>query len=438
MAIEVRVPRLGWSMDEGTLTEWLKRDGDHVRPGDALFVLEGEKATQDIESIDEGILRLPPGSPQAGAAVKVGQIVAWLVAEGETLDVAAPTSSSNVAASISAAPLPPQRPEAPRPVVPSARPIGLGPAARRQARQLAASQGAKVLGLAQSRIVPQADRPSAPQAAAAHASPRARRAARSLGIDWRGIVGTGSGGRIRERDVVASANQPASGSHSGLTAVRRTIAQRMVDSHLATAPVTLHTQVDASRLVALRQEYRSSASTGDQVPSYLDFLARLAALALARHPNMNALWRDGRIETVDAVHIGIAVDTDFGLLVPVVRDVLSLGFRELAASSKELAALARARQLTVEQMQGGTFTISNLGNYGVDTFTPILHDGQAAILGVGRIRRQPVVVGEQVVPGDVLSLSLTFDHRINDGGPAARFLQTLCEMIEHPAPALIG
>ncbi len=170
------------------------------------------------------------------------------------------------------------------------------------------------------------------------------------------------------------------------------------------------------------------------MPSYTDILVLLCACALAQHPVLNSRWENDRIVLADGIHIGIAVDTDAGLLVPVVRDVPRLSLAQLAAQTRDLIERARQRQLAVAELQGGTFTVTSLGAFGIDAFTPILNPPECAALGVGRIQRCPVVDGEQIVIRDRLTLSLTFDHRITDGAPAARFLQTLRGLIENPPP----
>jgi pyruvate dehydrogenase E2 component (dihydrolipoamide acetyltransferase) len=164
---------------------------------------------------------------------------------------------------------------------------------------------------------------------------------------------------------------------------------------------------------------------------------KLTALALGEHPALNSRWEGEHIIEFRAVHMGIAVDTEAGLLVPVVRDAVESTLRQIAARTRDLLARARRRQLRAEEMQGGTFTISNLGPFGIDAFTPIIQYPQCAVLGIGRIRSEPVVRDDRVVPGERLTLSLTFDHRIVDGAPAARFLQSLGHLIENPAPRLM-
>ncbi|MBI1918397.1 MAG: 2-oxo acid dehydrogenase subunit E2 [Planctomycetes bacterium] len=218
---------------------------------------------------------------------------------------------------------------------------------------------------------------------------------------------------------------------------RRIIAERMLASLRATAPVALTTTADATNLANLRAQFKAAARSSEVVPGYTDFLVKLCAVALRDHPMLMARWDGDHLIVPEGIHIGIAVDTEAGLLVPVLRDVPSLGLRQLAARTRELTERARAGQLTAEEMSGGVFTISNLGSFGIDTFTPIINYPECAILGVGRLRRQPEVVEERVVARDVVSLSLTFDHRTVDGAPAARFLDALRKCIENPAPWLV-
>jgi pyruvate dehydrogenase E2 component (dihydrolipoamide acetyltransferase) len=226
-----------------------------------------------------------------------------------------------------------------------------------------------------------------------------------------------------------------------IDATRRTIADRMMQGAHQTAPVTLTTSVDATNLVNLRAQFKTVASDqgapGATSVGYTDIVVKLAAVALQRHPVLNARWDGDRIVQDRGIHIGVAVDTDAGLLVPVIRDVPRLMLREVAARARDLAARARRRALNVDELQGGTFTITNLGPFGIETFTPIINVPQCAVLGMGRIVRQPVAMESQIVVRDRLMMSLTFDHRIADGAPAARFLQTLCSLIENPSPWLM-
>jgi pyruvate dehydrogenase E2 component (dihydrolipoamide acetyltransferase) len=363
MATPITVPRLGWSMDEGTFVGWLKRDGEPVRPGEPLFSLESDKATEQIEAIDAGVLRIPPDGPKPGDKVTVGQVLAQLVAEGEAVPAVAAAA----------------------------------PARRKVA-----------------------------------VTPRARRAARELGVDWSGIRGSGKGGRIRERDVRA-----AGGTRGGRliphTNLRRTIAARMVASVTQAAPVTLHTRADATQLIHLRDRHKANGET----PGYTALMVKLTAAALQQHPLLQAQWRDDGLFIPDRTDVAFALDTDNGLLAPVVRGADRLTLHDVAARIRELTAQARAGGIGGEAMRDATFTVTNLGAWGVDAFTPILHLPQCALLGVGRIVREPAVVGNEIVPREQMTLSLTFDHRVLDGAPAARFLDTLRGYVEQPDPWLV-
>ena len=382
MPIPVTIPRLGWNMEEGTFVEWLKADGANVRPGDALFRIEGEKATEEIESLDGGILHFPPDGPKPGDRVAVGAVIGYLLRPGE----AAPESS----------------PE----------PTGERPSSAQRASAGAAGSPAAT---SRARATPAA-------------TPRARRLAERNGIDWSLLEGTGKGGRIRERDVAGSSSTRRT-LQTPLTPIRRAIATRMVESLHSTAPVTLTSVADATNLVVFREQFRAQ---GEPAPSFTDLFVKLAAMALLEHALLASRWTDAGIVPSERIDIGFAVDTDAGLLVPVIRDVPALSLAELAARSRELIERARSGTLSASEMRGGCFTVTNLGAYGIDAFTPIINPPECAVMGVGRIARQPVMDADRVVGRDLVTLSLTFDHRIVDGGPAARFLQTVARWIEKP------
>ena len=409
MAIEITLPRQGWSMEEAAFVEWIKKDGDEVKAGEPLFAVETDKAVQEIESLDAGILRLTPKSPQKGDTVRVGDVLGYLVAAGET----APTVTS----------APPTKAEE------------------------AALPGGVQVGTAVPAVCKRRGEAPLPQTVTGlPVSPRAARRAMQEGVDLRAVQGTGKGGRIRESDVVAAlqggsapaaaasapampAVPPIPGRDEKMATLRRTIADRMHRSKTVTAPVTLTTRVDADALVALREEMKAKAGE-KSVPAYGDIIMREVAQALQEHPALNARWEDDHLRFPDAVNIGFAVDTEAGLVVPVVHDAAKRALQELADLTRDLAERAKARRLTPEEMTGGTFTITNLGMAGIDAFTPIINWPECAVLGVGRIMKEPVVKGAKVVIGDRLWLSLTFDHRIVDGAPAARFLEALRGRIE--------
>lgn len=466
MASEITVPRLGWSMEEAAFTEWLKRDGDYVSAGDMLFVIEGDKAAQEIESFDAGVLRLGPDAPQPGDTVKVGQVIGYLLAEGEPAPWESRSGDGGDAANHGGA----NGDENARPSAGSPSPVA-GPDARRLARQLGVDL-ARVSGSGRGgRIAPEDVRAASRDGSsptrrespgihgssgnrAAVASPRARRLASELGIDWQTLNGSGRGGRIRERDVRAAEKsaihrplpqQPprphdAAATVTSLSPTRRTIAERMVASLRSSAPVTLTTRATAGNLLGLRAQFKAAAqSPATAVPTVTDIVMKLTAAALDQHPALNSRWEGESVVSPGTIDIGIAVDVEYGLVVPVMRDVARLGLRELADKSRDLAERARARRLSAEELAGGTFTVTNLGALGIDAFSPIINPPQTAILGIGAVRRVPIVLpDDRIVPGDTMTLSLTFDHRAVDGAPAARFLQTLVAMIENPAAWLVA
>ncbi len=212
-----------------------------------------------------------------------------------------------------------------------------------------------------------------------------------------------------------------------LSGVRKATAERLRKSNDATVPATLTTTADVTEMVRRRAQAKSA---GEPAPSVTDFFVRAAALALVQHPMLAARWADDHLVLPDKIDVGIAVDTDAGLLVPVVQDAAVLSVAEIAVRARELIERAQQSKLTAKEMSGGVFTITNLGMFGIDAFTPVINWPECAVLGVGRIRRVPVFVDDQVTPRDHVTLSLTFDHRIVDGAPAARFLQTLVRNLE--------
>ncbi|NQV24098.1 MAG: 2-oxo acid dehydrogenase subunit E2 [Rhodopirellula sp.] len=400
MAIEITVPRLGWSMDEGTFGEWLKVDGEFVEPGEPIFTLESEKSVQEVESVDGGFLRLCPDGPQEGDTVTVGTLIGFLLEENEDMPVASGVATA-----------------------PPAAPAAVSPAMCAEVEQEERSTS------------PNHKEPGNRTLAI---SPRAARLARQLGIDWSGIKGSGKTGRIRERDIVAVSQSKSATSSSGRNgSVRSVIAKRMLHSAQNTAAVTLTLRADATNLVSLRQQFKASGS--HPVPAYHDILMKLTGLALRRHPNLNCLSSDDGIIQPDGIHIGLAVDTETGLLVPVITNADGSSLSDLATRTARLIERARQRKCSAAELTGGTFTITNLGAFGIDAFTPIINAPQTAILGIGAIRREATVLDDdRIVARDQLTLSLTFDHQVVDGAPAAAFLQTLCQAIENPSAWLIA
>ena len=444
MAFEITIPRLGWSMEEGTFSGWLKQDGDTIQCGDPLFELEGEKAIQEIEAVDAGILRIPANGPQPGSMVKVGAVVGYLVAEGESLPVGQTPDASAIDSGTQE--LSEGTPSLPTETVAvdAAMPPAAGPSVRRLARESGVAldqvegtgRGGRILAEDIQRATSQRTRSTRTPIA----SPRARRVAAELEIDWTQLTGTGAGGRIREQDVLAARRAPAAGRRIPLTSRRKVIAQRMVASRQQTVPVTLTTKADATNLVNLREQFKTTSGESP-IPGYQDIITKLVAGVLRQYPLLAGRWDEDAIvlPAENEVHIGMAVDTDDGLLVPVLHNAAQLSLIELAAKSRQLVGQARAGKLAAADMQGSVFTITNLGAFGIDAFTPIINVPETAILGLGAIRREPVVLDDGgIVSRHQLTLSLTFDHRILDGAPAARFLQDIATAIANPSAALLS
>lgn len=481
-------------MEEGTFSQWLKQDGDAVAEGDALFELESDKAVQAVESFDAGILRIPLTGPKPGDIVKVGQCLGYLCRAGEALPgseskasppatavdpVRRPTQLPDSAAAGSKRVCPPANNGQVDPS--AAKPYQGSPSVRRLARQMGidveqmqrpdnrppqlSEQVAN--SLASSSEV--GARVSVSPGQPIRVSPRAACAAVRLGVQLHDVSATGSSGRIRERDVVAAAEKitsntatatevvlpaeaiqtisqpfvevaarPLPPAEAAATSARRTIAMRMLAAAQETAAVTLTSVAEASELVNFRRQFKSADLDGTRPgPTYTDMFVMLVAAALEKHPALRQQWEDGRIVLPDGVHVAVAVDTPHGLLTPVLRDVPSLPLAAVSAQLADLISRTRSRRLSAAEMQGGTFTISNLGGYRVDAFTPLLNLPQTAILGIGRINPQPVAIGERLEVRACVSLSLTFDHRVVDGAAAAGLLTTICELVESPLPTLV-
>jgi pyruvate dehydrogenase E2 component (dihydrolipoamide acetyltransferase) len=440
MPSNIVMPRLGWTMESGTLVEWFKEDGAAVNAGELLFAVETDKAIQEVEALDSGVLHIPAASP-LGEEAPVGALLGYILAPGEAVP-ASDALTPVVAEAVQVA--------SAEPAV-SMKTIVLDgePAISPRARRIAGELGVDWIVIAGSgssgRIVERDVRAFAATASIREtngknrANPTVRRLAEERGVDLAAISGSAPGGRVTRSDVesVLAAQARVIGQDSDvsvpMSTVRRLTAQRMTEAARTVAPVTLTTEVDATELVEVRKRLKNESS--ELVPSLTDLLVKLSALALAKHPELNASIDGDSIVQHAGINIGIAVDGDRGLSAPVVRNADRKTLFAIAAESAELISKARKGSLSPDAMTGGTFTISNLGMFGIDAFTPILNLPECAILGVGRIVAKPVVIDDEtdeIAVRRMLTLSLTFDHRIVDGAPAARFLQTLSEMIERP------
>jgi pyruvate dehydrogenase E2 component (dihydrolipoamide acetyltransferase) len=405
------MPKFGLTMHEGTIQRYFKAAGEPVKAGEPIYEVETEKVLYEVEAPGSGVLAV--WMHPEGDTVECGGLVALIATPGED------------AASLAAQ-------------------HGGGAAATKPSPRIA--DGGSGNGASAS-----AARVDSPQATDGRrlVSPVARKRATELGVDLTGVTGTGPGGRITREDVERAAQ---SGSRTAATparasvaerptpaaiakphvrglpmrGMRKTIAARMQQSLHETAQLTISTEADVSVAVELRGRL-----TREFDFTYTDLLIHAAARALLRHPRMNSRLDDDAIIESEEVNVGMAVALDEGLIVPVLRTADRKSLREIANETTELAARARAGKLTLEDVSGGTFTITNLGGFGVDVFTPILNLGEVGILGVGRIIEKPAIYRGEIARRSMLALSLTFDHRIIDGAPAAAFLQTLIDIFNY-------
>ena len=441
MPYEIVVPRLGLTMEEGRIVQWHKEEGEEIEAGEPLFSVETDKAILDVEAAVSG--RVHPLRDLPSDPLPIGRLIGYILAPGEGVPSANREGGSDTVRTRPAdsrpTPLPQKMPTAPSRKRAS-------PAARRRAKELGIDW--QTIELPGDGPISMADVERAAQGSAGEervkATPASRRLAEEAGIDLKTLSAARPGGRIRLEDVEAAidargqasdvpSSAPVKGEVLPLSQIRRVIAERMAESAHTSAAVTLDTEADATELVAFRERLKASLrSRGTVPPTYTDLMVKLTSVALAEHPMLNAAWHDGGVMILKEIHIAVAVDTEAGLLVPVVRDVPSKSIQMIAEETRSLAEKARSHQLGPDDLQGGTFTITNLGVYGIDTFSPIINPPQCAILGIGRIISKPAVWKDEVVPRERVSLSLTFDHRMVDGGPAARFLNRVREYVEEP------
>jgi pyruvate dehydrogenase E2 component (dihydrolipoamide acetyltransferase) len=409
VATEVKLPRLGQGMESGTIVKWLKTEGDQVEKGEPLYELDTDKVTQEVEAEASGMLLKIAVSE---GEVEVGKTIAFIGDEGEQV-------------------------EAP----PEERADGDAAQQVREARERARPVEPEE---AQTQVV----EPARAADGRVKASPLARRIARERGIDLTAISGTGPEGRVVAEDVERAAAAPAPTAAPAaapapreaevvkLSSMRRTIARRMTEAWQAPA-FQLEATADMTRAQALRERLVEQQVEGAAKPTISDLLTKLAAVALMRHRDVNATWADDAVELHPAANVGIAVALpDGGLVVPVVKGCERLSIAEIAAARTEVVQRAREGKLRQDDLEGGTFTISNLGMYGIGRFTAVLNPPQAAILAVGAIEERPAVVDGAILPRPQLDLVLTCDHRSLTGATAAEFLATLKTLLEEPALGL--
>jgi pyruvate dehydrogenase E2 component (dihydrolipoamide acetyltransferase) len=409
VALEVTLPRLGQGMESGTIVRWLKQEGDQVEKGEPLYELDTEKVTQEVEADASGVLLKILA--QEGEEIEVGKKIAVIGESGEEVETQAePTEVAEGEKQEEGSPGPAREEE------------------RERGRE-ASAEKTETEQIAQ---------PATTNGGRLKASPLARRIARERGIDLGALTGTGPEGRIVAEDVERAATAPAHATVGAapleaeiqkLSSLRKTIARRLTEAWEAPAfQITM--SADMTRAQALRERLREDGVT------VTDVLVKLSAVALLRHRELNAHFAGDELRIFPNAHIGLAVATERGLLVPVLREAERKSLVELAAEGKALVARAREAKLSQDDLEGGTFTISNLGMYGVEEFIAVLNPPQAAILAVGAIQQRPVWQDGAFVPRPLMSMTLTCDHRAVDGAAAADFLRTLKSLVEEPGLAL--
>jgi pyruvate dehydrogenase E2 component (dihydrolipoamide acetyltransferase) len=424
MATEIKLPRLGQGMESGTLVRWLKQEGEQVEKGEPLYELDTDKVTQEVEADASGVLLKI--AVQEGE-VPVGQTIAVIGEQGEKVAEAEE-----------------KPPETEPEVDEEPQEEGSRAPARDEERERGKEASAEETMTGQ---IAEAREPTKVNGRV-KASPLARRIAREKGIDLSELRGTGPEGRIVAEDVERALAAPAPAAAPAaaleapteveveqLTSIRKTIARRLTQAW--EAPVFQITMsADMARAQEIREQLVEQTPEGQAKPTVSDVLTKVAAVALMRHPQVNAHFEDEAMKRFPAAHVGMAVATDRGLVVPVIRNADRLRLSEIAAARADLVSRAREAKLRQEDLDGGTFTISNLGMYGVEQFVAVLNPPQVAILAVGAIEEKPVVTEGDLEIRPLMSLTLTCDHRALDGSVAAEFLRTVRSLLEEPGLAL--
>lgn len=422
MAIKIEMPKLSDTMEEGVIAKWNVKEGDTVSAGDIIAEVETDKATMDVEVFDGGtILKIVPGE---GDAVPLGGLIAIIGDAGE--DISSLLDSDGGATSDSSA-------------------------STESSKEV--EQTETTVSVTQ---VPTAANDSTSSDGRIKASPLAKKIAEEKGIDLQSVAGSGPEGRIVKKDVEnvtsttgSSLTRPGAPSSAPVSApsfsslesrevkvsqMRKVIAKRLSESKFSNPHFYETIDIDMKAAVEARTLLKDKL---DVKVSFNDIVVKASAIALSRHQAINSSWMGDVIVEHGDVHIAVAVAIDEGLMTPVIRHVDKKGLLDISSETRELAGLARDRKLTPEQMEGSTFTISNLGMFGIEEFTAIINPPNACILAVGAIRDVPVIENGAVVPGKRMKVTLSSDHRIVDGAKAAEFLNTLRSLIENPLSMLL-
>lgn len=406
MSVEIKMPKMGLTMTTGEVGRWLKNEGDAVAKGEALVEVMTDKITNKVESPMDGVL-LKITAP-AGSQLEPSALMGFVGNEGEVIAERATGSTSSAKADAPVAKETPQKDMA-----------------------LKASPALKKAG---ERIF---------------ITPVARKIATEHGYDYSSLTGTGPGGRIVKADILkALESQPQLSSCAGAEAgevletipylgMRRAIGENMFQSWNTIPRVTQHTSVVLDNLLALRKEINASLDPENKV-SITDMLIKISARALSMHPLLNAVFDGTELKIMKDVNMGVAVALDGGLIVPNIKKANQKSLSAISSELKELAEKAKNSSLESHEISGGSITLSNLGGYrSIDNFTPIINPPEVAILGIGRGKKAPIVKNDEVVVGTVMGISLTHDHRVVDGAPAAKFLASLVDLIENPLKGIL-
>ncbi len=424
MAEIVRMPKLSDTMTEGVVAEWHKKVGDSVSEGDLLAEIETDKATMEFESFYDGVL-LHIGVDKGGSA-PVNAVLAVIGEKGEDVKALLAEAGSAAEEAPKEAPKEEVKEEAPVKEEPKPEPA---PVAAQAASAPVTSNGST-----NERIF---------------ASPLAKKMAEEKGINLASVTGSGENSRIVKRDI--ENYQPAANAGGGQiiyaapagtesytdvpnSQMRKAIAKALSASKFSAPHFYLKMEVDMDNAIAARKAI--NAQEGVKI-SFNDMVVKAVAAALRRHPKVNADWMGDYIRYNDHIHVGVAVAVEDGLVVPVVKFTDSKGIAQIGAEIKELAGKARSKKIQPDEMQGGTFAVSNLGMYGIEDFTSIINPPNGCILSVGQIKQTPVVKNGEIVPGNVMKLSLSCDHRVVDGAVGSEFLKTLKELLENPVMMLV-
>ena len=426
---EVIMPKLGLTMDEGTIVRWHKHEGDTVQKGEILFEVETDKAVNEVEASVSGIL----GKVllKEGKTAAVLQVIACLLEDGEAPPERWPSLMAPPVAEARAETA--AMPASQRHVTPVARQL-----ARQRGIDLGRIRGTGEGGTITKEDVLHFEQPTeqqpAPRRGGVIASPRANRLAIEKGIALEGIRGSGPGGRVTEQDVLRFIEREALIRPSR---IQQITAERLTESFTTIPHFYLRVEADASELAVWREKLQPGIETSAGVRlTYTDMLILLVARTLARHPRLNASWEEGWIRVMKEVNLGVATAVEEGLMVPVIKNADRKGIVQIAQERRSLAEKAQAGKLGVSDLEGGTFTLTNLGMFGIDDFDAIINPPQSAVLAVGRIAQRAIAEEGSVVAKPTLRLSLAIDHRVLDGAAGARFLTRSKGMIETPGEVL--